>query len=79
MKYIYIREKETERERRHPNNPFSNLFNIPFRFTRIPKSTDTCVSCGEQGHWRRLSESLATQQNRLNQKVKFYIILSIPV
>ena len=46
MKYIYIREKES-------NNPFSNLFNIPFRFTRIPKSTDTCVSCGEQGHWRK--------------------------
>ena len=24
------------------NNPFSNPFNNPFRFTRTPKSTDTC-------------------------------------
>ena len=39
------------------NNPFNNLFNNPFnnpfRFTRTPKSTDTCMVCGEQGHWRK--------------------------
>ena len=22
-------------------------------FTRTPKSTDTCMGCGEQGHWRK--------------------------
>ena len=35
------------------NNPFNNLFNNPFRFTRMLKSTDTCMGCGEQGHWRK--------------------------
>ena len=35
------------------NNPFNNHFNNPFRFTRTPKSTDTYIGCGEQGHWRK--------------------------
>ena len=34
-------------------NPFNNPFNNPFRFTRMPKSTDTCMGGGEQGHWRK--------------------------
>ena len=35
------------------NNPLNNPFNNPFRFTRTPKSTDTCMGCGEQGDWRK--------------------------
>ena len=29
-------------------------------FTRTPKSTDTCMGCGEQGHWRK--DCLKVQQ-----------------
>ena len=37
----------------NPNNPFNNPFNNSFRFPRMPKSTDTCMGCGEQGHWKK--------------------------
>ena len=30
-----------------------NSNNNPFRFTRTFKSTDICMGCGEQGHWRK--------------------------
>ena len=35
------------------NNPFHNPFKNPFRFTKTPKSTDTCMDCREQGHFRK--------------------------
>ena len=43
------------------NNPFKNPFNNPFRFTRTPKSTDTCMGCIEQGPWRK--DCLKVQQH----------------
>ena len=62
------------------NNTFNNRLNNPFRFTRMPKSTSTCMGCGEQGHWRKnCPESSTAQQNRLNWKVKFHIIILIPI
>ena len=45
----------------NPNNPFNNPFSNSFRFPRTPKSTDTCMGCGEQGHWKK--ECLKVQQH----------------
>ena len=45
----------------NPNNPFNNPFSNSFRFPRTPKSTDTCMGCREQGHWKK--ECLKVQQH----------------
>ena len=54
------------------NNPFNN----PFRFTWTPKRTDTCMVCGEQGHWRKDSPKVhnknsTTKQTELEGKVSY--------
>ena len=33
----------------------------PFRFVRTPRSTDTCMGCREQGHWRKYCPKLNQQ------------------
>ena len=40
--------------------------NTPFRYVRTPCSTDTCMGCGEQGHWRRFCPKLIQNQQPKN-------------